>query len=82
MSESITICKSCGEKAHGEDIDMMYCRHCDQHVIFIEISDCPVCGGSGSVDEIDTEKVNGQTTTPPYHKVGCNTCNGESWVEA
>jgi len=80
-SSEQTICESCGEKAHGEDIDMMYCRHCNDHATFIDVSDCPDCNGTGETDVIDTSKVNSQTIDIPYKKVKCENCNGEGWVE-
>lgn len=66
----------CGADMY-DDYDI--CPDCKEHCG--AVIDCPDCDGEGEIDEIDQSQVNSQTITPPYHKVKCNTCGGEGWIE-
>ena len=75
LSFGDVLCEQCGNQI---DTDTYYCPECREFVGGCVV--CDVCGGEGIVDELDYSKINGQTITPPYHKVKCENCNGEGRI--
>ena len=65
----------CGAPVYS---DIGICSDCKEHCNIQRT--CPECNGTGKVDELDTKKVTTRTTTPPYHKVICDECEGEGFI--